>query len=94
MIEKYRPSNGTEVMSFQGKWCFECWRFFNYKNAGMGCQKNIDLKAMTYDIEDKKYPKEWIYVDDIPTCTAYIEQAPIRKSNRKSKKKHTLPFGE
>lgn len=63
-MEKYQPSNGTEGMIFIEKFCDNCIN-------GNDC--SILNDTMVYNINDKKYPKEWVYLDDKPTCTAFVK---------------------
>lgn len=64
----YRPSNGTEGMIFEEKFCNKCKKVDN-------C--NIFFDAMDYDEDDPRYPKELILEDENDifsgTCTAYEE---------------------
>jgi len=69
-MKKYRPANGTEGMIFQHNFCDKC--VFRKENAEIDCI--IDLMAMNFDIDDGKYPKEWVYdKDGEPTCTKFKE---------------------
>jgi hypothetical protein len=59
----YRPSNGTEGMIFEERFCDHCTK-------GFDCQ--IFINAFLFDIGDADYPEEWIYDQDgRPTCTAW-----------------------
>lgn len=66
MSKPYRPSNGTEGASFSARFCDRCAKL----NLFGGCK--ILLNAEIYDIDDKRYPKQWVY-DPKPTCTAFAE---------------------
>jgi hypothetical protein len=63
--DKYRPANGTEGMVFQEKWCNKCKRDWDEG----GCE--IYTRAFLFGTEDSDYPKEWIYQDEKPICTAF-----------------------
>lgn len=75
----YRPSNGTE-----GECFFEAWCRFCARDKAMSEGKNYDecddnevcqiiADTFAYDVDDPKYPKEWIVKSDGPTCTAFIQ---------------------
>lgn len=71
MVESYRPSNGSEGDSFMARWCFD------------GCRKHTESKpcrimgrSLFNSINDPDYPKEWVYKDGVPICTAYTTQQP------------------
>jgi len=69
MVEKYRPSNGTEGEAFMSVWCQCCVK----DSEASPCP--IIFKAMTYNIDDDEYPDEWTYNDDgAPICTAFAEE--------------------
>ena len=73
MPKKYQPTNGTEGMGFESKWCDNCVRDAAFRanmKSGDGCQ--ILTYAMVYDTEDDQYPAEWTYdKDGAPCCTAF-----------------------
>lgn len=64
--EPYRPSNGTEGECFMGQWCSNCER-----DKYQDCP--IVANTFVYRVDDPKYPKEWIYGDNGPECTAFVE---------------------
>lgn len=66
--EPYRPSNGTEGMYFTDEFCDRC-----IFEAG---DKMCDLltRSLFWDIGDPDYPSEWVYVNEKPTCTRFIER--------------------
>ena len=66
-IRLYRPSNGTEGMIFQEKWCDQCRR-----GQGDGCRILSD--SMVFDVDEKGYPPQMRYVDDVPTCAAFVHK--------------------
>ena len=72
----YRPGSGTEGCAFDDAWCSGCARDAEYREGGddadpaLGCKILAD--SFCYDINDPKYPKEWIYGrDGRPRCTAF-----------------------
>lgn len=63
----YQPSNGTEGMMFEERWCNQCTR-------GETCA--IWDKAHWCDPKDLDYPGELQYgADGQPCCTAFVEAA-------------------
>ena len=67
----YRPSNGTEGMYFEAKFCERCAK----NDPEKGC--DIQARAFWHQIDDPEYPKEWIARDkpqddlDDARCTAF-----------------------
>lgn len=69
---KYRPSNGTEGMWFEDKFCMNCINCDPNPEGKKQCK--IMMRAFMYDINEDKYPKEWIYDEnDKPTCTEWVK---------------------
>lgn len=74
----YRPSNGTEGMSFISQWCGNCKRD-RVANGSVEADdaKDEDLcqivaATFAHDIDDPEYPVEWIRdADGRPCCTAF-----------------------
>lgn len=86
MAEPYRPSTGTEGADFQEQWCCRCRRdqaFQETFDSPYGPEEGCPIVADTfvYEIDDPKYPKEWIYdADGRPICTAFEHiDAPEKK---------------
>jgi len=65
MCEKYRPSSGTEGCQFETEFCDHCKADKPYGTC------EIMTNSMCYAVDDPKYPKQWIYKDGKPTCTAF-----------------------
>ena len=65
----YRPSNGTEGECFINDFCGMCERDKDAEE-GEGCP--ILAATMAYDVDDPKYPREWICTSNGPKCTAFI----------------------
>ena len=75
----YRPSNGTEGMIFDDRWCSNCQRDAAYRadeNRADPCE--ILSRSFGHNISDEGYPVEWIE-DDVkypepsnPRCTAFV----------------------
>jgi hypothetical protein len=79
-MEKYRPSNGTEGLWFEEKFCCTCE---HDEAAGKSC--DILCRTFVFDIKDKEYPSEWIYDENgQPRCTAYrrYDPRPAERGNR------------
>ena len=65
----YRPSNGTEGMIFEERFCDHCAK----SECGSGCW--IYSAALVFDIDHSDYPKEWRYDQDgRPTCAAFCDR--------------------
>ena len=75
--KSYQPSNGTEGMGFMENFCFHCEheRECN-ESEGVDVDKACEILSATMRVDSghPNYPKEWIYKDGKPTCTAYIEE--------------------
>jgi hypothetical protein len=71
----YRPSNGSEGMDFEHRWCEQCKHDSAYRDEpeqdpALSCQ--IFNAAFLYEKDDPQYPKEWVYgADGRPCCTAF-----------------------
>jgi len=71
IIEKYRPSNGTEGMIFLDKFCDHCMH--DDPDNEIYCE--IIEKTMMFDVDDKGYPTEWRYGEDgQPICTKFKQK--------------------
>jgi hypothetical protein len=90
----YRPSNGTEGMEFDARFCDRCKRDAKYRrtqNGEDGCP--IVAAAHCYELDDPKYPKEWVqnkYGDPYgrtARCTAFRFDEP-----RKPRKPKPAPL--
>lgn len=67
-MKPYRPSNGTEGMIFESKYCDSC--IHNRHEEDRECQ--IIFLSMMFGVLDPNYPEELVYNDqNIPTCTKY-----------------------
>ena len=78
MAEKYRPSNGTEGMAFFSQWCEHCVRD-KAMREGEPIEECDDTEVCSiigdtfaYEVDDPKYPIEWIIDAEGPKCTAFI----------------------
>lgn len=72
MCKKYRPSNGTEGMWFMECHCFQC--IHENPNPELKPKCDIITASMCFDVNEKEYPKEWIYGEDgKPTCTKFFK---------------------
>lgn len=73
MSEKYRPSNGTEGMMFESKYCHRCVneKWMHSQNP-KDKQCPIFNSAFFFDIDDPKYPEEMQYNEEgNGICTAF-----------------------
>lgn len=72
-MKPYRPSNGTEGADFQDRWCCRCERDakFSEDYPELGCQ--ILANTFVYEVDDPRYPKEWVVKDGSPCCTAFVQ---------------------
>ena len=65
--EKYRPSNGTEGMSFMAEFCDQC--------AVRGICRILP-KVMALHTDDPEYPEQWTYdAEGYPTCASFTESS-------------------
>lgn len=64
----YLPSNGTEGMMFMSQFCDKC-----YKDKSC----TIVVKSVC-----GYQPKQWIYVDNKPTCTSFNPERPKAKKKQ------------
>ena len=73
----YRPSNGTEGLDFQTRFCDRCiWDHRAHEgNLEHGC--NILARTLALGVDDDGYPTEWIedtpYTPGSARCTAFEE---------------------
>jgi hypothetical protein len=72
MTKPYRPSNGSEGMIFEGRWCDRCAK----DDPEEGC--GIMLRAMLHEIHEPEYPREWVQGSkgENPHCTAFSGDLP------------------
>jgi hypothetical protein len=82
----YRPSNGTEGMLFDDRWCSRCQRDAAWRENESGVPCVILSRTLIHSLGDAEYPIEWVQ-DDIPyscdnlplstaRCTAFVEIQP------------------
>lgn len=69
----YRPSTGTEGQFFMSAWCENCRR---------ESYCSILTNSMAFGVNDKGYPKQWVYGESGPTCTAFEDKHSPRPSYR------------
>ncbi len=78
VYDPYRPSNGTEGHCFMDRWCANCARDLplsegkDFALCGPGETCSIIANTMAYDIHSPKYPKEWVYGENGPMCSAFV----------------------
>ena len=59
--EPYMPCNGTEGDIFEARWCYQC-----VENSSIEYDCTILTSAYC-----GQQPKEWIYYNNKPICTAF-----------------------
>jgi hypothetical protein len=76
--QPYRPHSGTAGIGFFSKWCSNCERDAeqNGRKKWDDCNKDeicpIIADTMAYDVNDPKYPVEWIITaNDGAICTNF-----------------------
>ena len=73
----YQPSNGSEGQDFTESWCNQCEREREYRESeGEDWEKCCPIlgASMANSVGDDDYPKEWIYKDGKPVCTAFVTE--------------------
>lgn len=65
----YRPSNGTEGMSFIEEYCMNCFHCDPNPEGKKQCE--ILCASMCFQINEPEYPKEWVYKQGSPICTKW-----------------------
>lgn len=70
-MKPFRPSNGTEGWGFVETYCMNCIHCDPDPTGDKQC--NILCRTLIHDANDPEYPKEWVYIDDKPTCTSWVK---------------------
>lgn len=76
--EKWRPSNGTGGDIFRSMFCDKCEKD-RYESKPCG----IFTRTLIYDVDDPKYPAEWIcntgvpWREENPRCTAFVAKGSV-----------------
>ena len=66
----YQPSNASEGMSFENKFCYQCKHMDPNPEGKKHCENLCN--TLVFSITDKEYPKEWCYNEaDEPCCTKW-----------------------
>lgn len=67
-VKPYYPSNGTEGLAFEEKYCYRCVneKFVHTQEHG---DKQCDI--FNTAILSNSAPKEWQIINNIPTCIAH-----------------------
>ena len=71
--ESYQPSNGSEGSWFEGEFCDQCIHQTPMSDSIKRKDCLIILMAMSYRPGQPEYPKEWVYMDNKPTCTKFVK---------------------
>ena len=82
-MESYRPSNGSEGIWFEDKFCQKCAKETWNAETDKGIKCPILDGMLLYGIDEKEYPSELIYEDKNPTCTAFKLPKPYKKPEPK-----------
>ena len=70
-MKSYRPASGAEGEWFREKFCYQCQKE-NYPD-GPFCP--ILSATLAYQVDDPKYPKEWVHDNENGTrCTAFVRR--------------------
>jgi len=80
MNKPYYPSNGTEGMVFVEMWCVKCKRDPASRNIKSRTSCSILMNSIFIG-----QPKQWVYIDDKPTCTSFTDLKSKPKTHRKNK---------
>ena len=70
---KYRPSNGSEGVSFCEDFCDQC-KFCGWTLDGEPKEPNCDIliRSLTFGIDEPEYPEELTYTDGKgPNCSKF-----------------------
>jgi len=70
MVERYRPSNGTEGEAFEARFCDRCAEEERLR-AGGDASCMIHMATYAFDVDHECYPAEWIVDHAGPRCTAF-----------------------
>lgn len=70
----YRPSNGTEGACFMELHCLQCiHEKFSHSQNHDDAKCDILSRSFLHQLGEKDYPVEWVYKNNIPTCTAFVK---------------------
>jgi hypothetical protein len=70
VVDKYRPSCGTEGADFTASWCGRC-------KGDIDDDCPINASTFVYDVDHPDYPAEWQYERGEPVCTAFDAIDPL-----------------
>ncbi len=93
----YRPSNGSEGMSFEARFCGTCSKWDSTETPEgyeVGCM--IQFAASVFSVSDgvghDAYPEEWVTGGELgPRCTAYAQRNGYETSSKPAPRcQHTL----
>jgi hypothetical protein len=71
-MKSYKPLTSTEGERFMSEHCYQCIHE-NPNQEANGPRCDIMTNSMIFCLNDKEYPKEWIYEYNEPTCTAWVK---------------------
>ena len=90
--KKYRPSNGTEGDIFMSRFCGCCIKHPINSDAKRQCR--ILLKTFAYDLDDPKYPPQWLYKNGRPLCISFKDRDEEYKKRREARRKRLKKNGD
>lgn len=72
----YRPSNGTEGMGFEAKFCSRCEYDAAFRKDEFESACQIHSLALALNVEDGHFPEEWVSDADgsNPRCTHFRQE--------------------
>jgi hypothetical protein len=73
-MKKYRPSSGREGEAFMSSHCYQCIheRWIHFQDEDRDEDKcDIMSRSLVYEIDDPRYPKEWVIINNEPTCLEF-----------------------
>jgi hypothetical protein len=73
--EPYYPSNGTEGMEFIANWCENCVKDTMIRGGKVQC--TILTNSFLKD-----YVKQWVYKDNSPICTSFVEIGSVKPKSK------------
>ena len=90
----YRPSNGTEGTMFEARFCDRCKREARFRRTGDGADGcRIATAVFIYDVDDPKYPKEWVEsIGDATGMTARCTAFQIDDGKPRPRKPRPAPL--
>ena len=77
-MKPYMPSNGTDGMAFEDRWCANCAKDWKYKQTNDGADGcGILLRALC-----GVQPSDWVETEAGPTCLGFRVRTPRKKATK------------